>query len=90
MPMSLVTDSTSFGLNSDFGVYKDKTYSICEPTPQKDFNIGQLSSNLNNMPYKIFYAYRPGIKIKPVSCEYGSYSQRLVSLYLYSLMGRFL
>jgi hypothetical protein len=41
-------------------VYQGKTYSICEPTPQKEnLNIGQLSSNLKNMPYKVVYAYEP-------------------------------
>lgn len=44
-------------------VYKGKTYSICEPTPQKEnLNIGQLSSNLKNIPYKVVYAYEPGLK----------------------------
>ena len=44
-------------------VYKGKTYSICEPTPQKEnLNIGQLSSNLKNLPYKVVYAYEPGLK----------------------------
>ena len=47
-------------------VYKGKTYSICEPTPQKEnLNIGQLSANLKNMPYKVVYAYEPGLKINP-------------------------
>lgn len=41
-------------------VYNGKTYSICEPTPQKEnLNIGQLSSNLKNIPYKVVYAYEP-------------------------------
>lgn len=44
-------------------VYKGKTYSICEPTPQKEnLGIGQLSSNLKNLPYKVVYAYEPGLK----------------------------
>jgi len=47
-------------------VYQGKTYSICEPTPQKEnLNIGQLSSNLKNMPYKVVYAYEPNIKKTP-------------------------
>jgi hypothetical protein len=44
-------------------VYKGKTYSICEPTPQKEnLNIGQLSAKLKNIPYKVVYAYEPGLK----------------------------
>lgn len=41
-------------------VYKGKTYSICEPTPQKEnLNIGQISSELKKVPYQIVYAYEP-------------------------------
>nr|WP_121269143.1 hypothetical protein [Pedobacter schmidteae] len=41
-------------------VYNGKTYSVCEPTPQKeDLGIGQLSSNLKNIPYTVVYAYQP-------------------------------
>lgn len=41
-------------------LYKGKVYSFCEPTPQKeDLNIGQISSNLKNLSYKIVYAYEP-------------------------------
>ena len=44
-------------------VYKGKTYSICEPTPQKEnLNIGQISTNLKNVPYKVVYAYEPGYR----------------------------
>lgn len=41
-------------------LYNGKTYSFCEPTPQKeDLNIGQISTDLRNVPYKIVYAYEP-------------------------------
>jgi len=41
-------------------VYKGKTYSICEPTPQKEnLNIGQISSELKKVPYQVVYAYEP-------------------------------
>jgi len=41
-------------------VYNGKTYSFCEPTPQKEnLNIGQISANLKNIPYKVVYAYEP-------------------------------
>lgn len=44
-------------------VYKGKTYSVCEPTPQaENLSIGQLSSNLKNIPYKVVYAYEPSFK----------------------------
>lgn len=44
-------------------LFKGKTYSVCEPTPQKEnLNIGQLSPSLKNMPYKVVYAYEPGLK----------------------------
>lgn len=40
--------------------YKGKTYSFCEPTPQKEnLSIGQVSADLKNVPYKIVYAYEP-------------------------------
>ncbi|MCD0488301.1 hypothetical protein LPB86_08675 [Pedobacter sp. MC2016-14] len=41
-------------------VYQGKTYSVCEPTPQKEnLNIGQLSSNLKNLAYQVVYCYEP-------------------------------
>lgn len=41
-------------------VYKGKTYSICEPTPQKeDLAIGKMSSELKKIPYQVVYAYEP-------------------------------
>ena len=41
-------------------VYKGKTYSICEPTPQKeDLGIGKMSAKLKKIPYQIVYAYEP-------------------------------
>ncbi|RZL45940.1 MAG: hypothetical protein EOP00_16510, partial [Pedobacter sp.] len=44
----------------DVVVYKGKSYSVCEPTPQKqDLKIGQISASLKNVPYKIVYAYEP-------------------------------
>lgn len=44
-------------------VYNGKTYSICEPTPQKEnLSIGQAPSSLKNTPFKVVYAYEPGAK----------------------------
>ncbi len=44
----------------DVIVYNGKSYSVCEPTPQKqDLKIGQLSTQLKNTPYQIVYAYLP-------------------------------
>jgi hypothetical protein len=41
-------------------VYQGKTYSVCEPTLQpEDLQIGQLSSKLKNIPYKVVYSYNP-------------------------------
>lgn len=41
-------------------VYNGKTYSVCEPTPQKqDLKIGQISASLKNIPYQVVYAYAP-------------------------------
>ncbi|ATP58968.1 hypothetical protein CPT03_22090 [Pedobacter ginsengisoli] len=41
-------------------VYKGKTYSICEPTPQKeDLGIGKMSADLKKIPYQVVYAYEP-------------------------------
>lgn len=41
-------------------IYNGKTYSFCEPTPQKEnLNIGQISANLKNIPYKVVYNYEP-------------------------------
>jgi hypothetical protein len=41
-------------------MYKGKTYSVCEPTPQiEDLKIGQMSARLKNTPYQIVYAYQP-------------------------------
>lgn len=42
-------------------VYNGKTYSVCEPTPQKeDLRIGQIPANLKNMAYQVVYCYEPG------------------------------
>lgn len=44
----------------DVVVYNGNSYSVCEPTPQKqDLKIGQLSAQLKNVPYQIVYAYSP-------------------------------
>lgn len=41
-------------------VYNGKSYSVCEPTPQKkDLKIGEIAANLKKMPYQIVYAYSP-------------------------------
>ncbi|MDB5120256.1 MAG: hypothetical protein JWN56_1474 [Sphingobacteriales bacterium] len=41
-------------------LYKGKTYTVCEPTPQmKDLKIGQISANLKQQPYKVVYQYEP-------------------------------
>ncbi|WP_202925334.1 hypothetical protein [Mucilaginibacter sp. 14171R-50] len=41
-------------------VYKGKTYSICEPTPQaENLGVGQLSAKLKSTPYHVVYAYEP-------------------------------
>ncbi|MDB5014514.1 MAG: hypothetical protein JWQ25_2716 [Daejeonella sp.] len=41
-------------------LYKGKTYSVCEPTPQlKDLKIGQISASLKRQPYKVVYQYEP-------------------------------
>jgi hypothetical protein len=40
--------------------YQGKSYSVCEPTPQKQkLKIGQLSTEFKNTPYQIVYAYAP-------------------------------
>ncbi|MEO7215921.1 hypothetical protein [Mucilaginibacter sp.] len=44
-------------------VYKGNTYSVCEPTPQReDLRIGQLSAKLKNIPYEVVYQYVPQVK----------------------------
>lgn len=41
-------------------VYNGKSYSVCEPTPQKqDLKIGELSASLKNKPYEVVYHYEP-------------------------------
>ncbi len=41
-------------------VYKGRSYSFCEPTPQKEnLQLGQISSKLRNAPYEIVYQYEP-------------------------------
>ena len=47
-------------VGGDSIVYKGKTYSICEPTPQKeDLGIGKMSADLKKIPYQVVYAYEP-------------------------------
>jgi hypothetical protein len=42
-------------------IYKGKSYSTCEPTPQSnDLKIGQVSAKLKNTPYQVVYQYEPG------------------------------
>ncbi|RWY49522.1 hypothetical protein EPL05_18455 [Mucilaginibacter gilvus] len=44
-------------------VYRGNTYSVCEPTPQReDLHIGQLSAKLKNIPYEVVYQYVPQVK----------------------------
>jgi hypothetical protein len=44
-------------------VYKGNTYSVCEPTPQReDLRIGQVSAKLKNIPYEVVYQYVPQVK----------------------------
>ncbi len=44
----------------DIIVYNGKSYSVCEPTPQKqDLKIGELSASLKNKPYQVVYQYDP-------------------------------
>jgi len=44
----------------DVIVYNGKSYSVCEPTPQKqDLKIGQVANNLKGQAYQVVYAYNP-------------------------------
>lgn len=44
-------------------IYKGKTYSVCEPTPQKqDLRIGQLGKTYKNLTYEVVYQYDPSRK----------------------------
>lgn len=49
--------------NKNFGkpiIYNGITYTVCEPTPQKqDLAVGQLSPNLFKETYQVVYAYTP-------------------------------
>jgi hypothetical protein len=41
-------------------IYKGKTYSVCEPTPQiRDLKIGQMSASLKEQPYEVVFEYEP-------------------------------
>lgn len=45
-------------------IYKGKTYSVCEPTPQKeDLKLGELSAKLKNVPYEVVYQYTPAANL---------------------------
>lgn len=67
LPMIALLYPTHITMAVEFGkpvgepiIYKGKTYSVCEPTPQsEDLKIGQLSSKLKKMHYEVVYAYEP-------------------------------
>ncbi|WP_374949946.1 hypothetical protein [Mucilaginibacter sp.] len=67
LPMIAVLYATHINIAVQFNkpvgtqiIYKGRSYSTCEPTPQlKDLNIGQLSARLKNSPYKVVYSYEP-------------------------------
>lgn len=41
-------------------LYNNNRYSICDPTPQEeDLNIGEVSAELREIPYKVVYEYNP-------------------------------
>jgi len=41
-------------------LYKGNKYSVCEPTPQmQELRLGQLSSELKNLPFEVVYEYNP-------------------------------
>lgn len=41
-------------------VYNGRTYSVCEPTPQKeDLSVGQIIPELKGVPYQVAYVYQP-------------------------------
>jgi len=41
-------------------IYNGKSYTVCEPTPQKQkLRIGELAANLKNKPYEVVYHYEP-------------------------------
>lgn len=41
-------------------VYKGKTYTFCEPTPQQqNLKIGQISAALKKVPFQVVYQYNP-------------------------------
>ncbi|MFA6278069.1 MAG: hypothetical protein WC622_15050 [Pedobacter sp.] len=41
-------------------IYNGKSYTVCEPTPQKqNLRIGELSASLKNKPYEVVYHYDP-------------------------------
>ncbi|MFT4062503.1 MAG: hypothetical protein QM642_09125 [Edaphocola sp.] len=41
-------------------IYKNKAYTVCEPTPQaKDLSMGEISDKLKQQPFEVAYAYEP-------------------------------
>ena len=43
-------------------IYNGKSYTVCEPTPQKQqLKLGELASNLKNKPYEVVYQYEPSL-----------------------------
>ncbi len=43
-------------------VYNGKSYTVCEPTPQKEsLKIGELSAKLKSQKYEVVYAYTPNL-----------------------------
>ena len=43
-----------------FVTYNGDKYSICDPTPQREYlAVGQISHNLSNATYKVVYEYHP-------------------------------
>ncbi|WPU92030.1 hypothetical protein SNE25_22175 [Mucilaginibacter sabulilitoris] len=67
LPMIALLYPTHIGMAVQFDkpvgntiIYKGKTYSYCEPTPQqKDLQIGQISAKLKKIPYQVVYQYNP-------------------------------
>ncbi|WP_256004189.1 hypothetical protein [Pedobacter deserti] len=44
-------------------IYKDKLYTVCEPTPQrKELKLGKLAAKYRNTPFQVVYAYEPSNK----------------------------
>lgn len=46
----------------DVVVYNGRSYSVCEPTPQKQvLKIGQIATEYKDLPYQVVYAYMPNV-----------------------------